>query len=139
MKREMKKRIRTLAACIVLAAGMLSGAVFPSYAEDVTAIRGPEMAAGINGIRKGDVIHFGKLHPDYSGDPEMKWLVMDPSRDNAGGENAVFVMSEKLIGDKGSKSKPGLVHYYNHTFNLFRQLTGKNKWHNNAKTTAIRM
>ena len=130
MKREMKKRIRTLAACIVLAAGMLSGAVFPSYAEDVTAIRGPEMAAGINGIRKGDVIHFGKLHPDYSGDPEMKWLVMDPSRDNAGGENAVFVMSEKLIGDKGSKSKPGLVHYYNHTFNLFRQLTGKNKWHN---------
>ncbi|MBR0172112.1 MAG: hypothetical protein IJQ21_04920 [Lachnospiraceae bacterium] len=91
---------------------------------------GYAMQEGTAGIAKGDKIYFGTfpstsyvhVNPKNTSDPY--WRVLDNEKDNAGGTNAMFLLSENCWGTGGS----GGDVYFDQDGNLNSGQSAPNQW-----------
>lgn len=84
---------------------------------------GRKIVVGTAGIKKGDHIYFGDLHAGYkdgtkypgSDTPgvEFLWRVLDTQKDNSDREGAMFLTTEKTVGEyrKNNSGRPQAVKY----------------------------
>lgn len=70
-------------------------------------------------IQKNQHIYFGTLdeseyaYRDSEGNPYPCWRVLDPEKDNAGDEGAIFLISDSLWGNKDNEEDGGIPFSYN--------------------------
>ena len=126
MKKQVKRNV-LIAIAIALVAGLTAFAAANSSVRSSTK---HAMMMRTDGITKDDYIYLGDLERkgNYSGNT-LRWRVLDADKDNNGKGNAIFVLSEHLVGDKDKKGRPEGIAYYGKWFNPLRKATLNNFWH----------